>query len=153
LPDLPIARIIFLTGILAVCLGLFGLPVRAGGRWLRCTAAIVTVAGLAASGTAVGLASSATLGSHGMVIPALHAPANDRPTAHAPDCRSAGETPICLNPAYGRYLTDVTSALTPALAEVAGVPDAPVRVMQVAATYDGGDGGPELLTITGEPPV
>src|SRR5262249_20803081 len=35
LPDLPIARIIFLAGILAACLGLLGLPIRAGGRGLR----------------------------------------------------------------------------------------------------------------------
>ena len=38
---------------------------------------------------------------------------------------------MCLNPAYGRYLADVTAALRPLLAEVAGLPGAPARVTQV----------------------
>src|SRR5581483_4756794 len=72
LPDLPIARIVFLAGILVACLGLLGLPARAGGPWLRRAAVVVTLAGVAASGTAVGLAGTARLGPYGMVVPALH---------------------------------------------------------------------------------
>jgi hypothetical protein len=151
LPDLPIARIMFLAGILAVFLGLLGLPARAGGRWLRRTAAVVTVAGLAATGTAVGLAATARLGPYGMVIPALHDAASDRPIAYTPVCGLAAQTPVCLNPAYRRYLPDVTAALAPALAEVAGVPGAPQRATQVAVAYDGG--APPWMTISGSPPV
>lgn len=152
LPDLPIARIMFVAGILAVCLGLLGLPARAGGRWLRRSAALVTLAGVAATGTAVGLAGTARLGPHGMVIPALHDAANDRPIAYTPVCGLAAQTPVCLNPAYRRYLTDVTAALAPVLAEVAGLPGAPQSATQVAAAYDSSD-GPQVLTISGSPPV
>jgi hypothetical protein len=151
LPDLPIARIVFLAGILVAILGLLGLPARAGGRWLRRTAIVVTLAGVAATGTAIGLAGTARLGPHGMVIPALHDAANDRPIAYAPVCGLAAQTPVCLSPAYRRYLTDVTTALAPALTEVAGLPGAPVRVTQVGTTYD----TPDWLTFTisGSPPV
>jgi hypothetical protein len=154
LPDLPIARIVFLAGILAACLGLLGLPAQAGGRWLRRGAAVLTLVGVAATGTAVGLASTARLGPYGMVIPALHNAASDRPIAYTPVCGLAAQTPVCLNPAYRRYLSDVTSALAPAFAAVADIPGAPERVTQVAAAYDSGDGGaPPWMTISGGPPV
>jgi hypothetical protein len=147
LPDLPIARIIFLAGILAAFLGLLGLPARAGGRWLRGTAAAVTLVGVAAVGTAVGLATTAQLSSRGTVIPLLHDAADDRPIAFTPVCGNAGQMPVCLNPAYGRYLSDVTAALAPVAAEVADVNGAPVRVTQVAD--DSGD----IMTISGSPAV
>ncbi len=84
LPDLPIARIMFLAGIAVAALGLTGLPARAGGQWLRRAAAVVTLAGVASAGTAVGLASTARLSAHGVVIPALHDAANDAPiTLHS----------------------------------------------------------------------
>ena len=150
LPDLPIARILFLAGILAACLGLLGLPARAGGRWLRRTAALVTLGGVAATATAVGLAGTARTDLRGVVIPALHDVANDRPIAYAPVCGLAAQTQVCLNPAYGRYLTDVTTALAPALAEVAGLPGAPQRVTQIAGTDTE---GPAALTISGSPPM
>lgn len=154
LPDLPIARIIFLAGILAACLGLPGLPARAGGRWLRRTAAVLTLAGVAATGTAVGLAGTARLGPHGMAIPALHDAADDRPILYTPACGLAAQTPVCLNPAFRRYLPDVTTALAPVLAEVAGLPGAPQRATQVAAVYDGGDSrDAPAWTISGSPPV
>src|SRR5262249_48752801 len=87
LPDLPIARMIFLAGILAACLGVPGLPARAGGRRLRGIAAAVTVAGMAAAGTAAGLAATARTGPQGIaMIPALHDAANDRPIAYTPVC-------------------------------------------------------------------
>jgi hypothetical protein len=151
LPDLPIARILLLAGILAAGLGLLGLPARAGGRWVRRSAAVLTLAGLAAAGTAVGLAGTATLGPHGLAIPALHDAADDRPIPYTAVCASAGQTPVCLNPAYRRYLTDVTGALAPAFAEVAGLPGAPQQATQIAATYD--SEGPQVLTISGTPPV
>jgi hypothetical protein len=147
LPDLPIARIIFLAGILAAFLGLLGVPARAGGRWLRGTAAVITLAGLASVGAAVGLATTAHLTPRGTVIPALHDSANDRAIAFTAVCGNAGQTPVCLNPAYRRYLSDVTAAFAPALAEVAGVAGAPLRITQV------GDDSGGTLTISGSPPV
>jgi hypothetical protein len=147
LPDLPIARIIFLAGILAACLGLLGLPVRAGGPRLRAAAAVITAVGLAAVGTAVGLVHTAQLGPRGTVIPALHDAANDRPIAYTPVCGLSAQTEVCLNPAYSRYLSDVTAALAPVLAEVAELPGAPVRGTQIADDTVG------TVTISGSPPV
>ena len=154
LPDLPIARIMFLAGIAVAALGLTGLPARAGGPWLRRAAALVTLAGAALAGTAVGLASTARETDQGVVIPALHDAANDAPIAYTPVCGRAAGVPVCLNPAYRRWLPDVTAALAPVLAQVAGLPGAPVRATQVAAAYpSGGDGPPQAITVGGHPPV
>jgi hypothetical protein len=156
LPDLAIAQVMFLAGLAAAALGALGLPARAGGRWLRGAAAAVTVAGLAAAGTAVGLAGTARVEAHGMVIPAVHDAASDRPTPYTPVC-SRGAVPVCLQPAYRAFLPGITAALAPALEAVADLPDAPVRITQVAVTSVQRDpsngisfGGPVLI---GNPPV
>lgn len=133
LPDLSIAQLMFVGGIGAAALGALGLPVVAGGRWLRGAAAVVTIAGLTAAGTAVGLAGTARLEAHGIVIPALHDAASDRPVPYTPVC-SHSAVPVCLHPAYGAYLPQVTGALEPLLQELAGLPGAPARVTQIAIT-------------------
>jgi len=154
LPDLPIARIMFLAGIAVAALGLTGLPARAGGPWLRRAAAVVTLVGVASAGIAVGLASSARMSAHGMVIPALHDAASDAPVTYTPACGRAAGVPVCLNPAYRRWLPDVNAALAPVLAEVAGLPGAPVRAAQVAAAYTSGEvGAGQVITLGGHPPV
>jgi hypothetical protein len=154
LPDLPIARIMFLAGIAVAALGLIGVPARAGGPWLRRAAAVLTLAGVALTGTAVGLASTAQQSDHGVVISALHNGADDAPITYIPACGRAAGVSVCLNPAYRRWLPDVTAALAPVLAEVAGLPGAPVRAAQVAAAYpSGGDGPPQPITVGGHPPV
>jgi hypothetical protein len=156
LPDLAIAQVMFLAGLTAAALGAIGLPAAAGSRWLRGCAAAVTVAGLAAAGTAVGLAGTARVTAHGIVIPVLHDAASDRPVRYIPVC-SRSAIPVCLQPAYRPYLPEVTAALGPLLAQLAGLPGAPVRVTQVAVTSvqsardNGiGFGGP---VIGGRPPV
>ena len=128
----------FLAGIAVAAIGLLGLPARAGSAWLRAAAAIVTIAGVAAAGTAAGLAGTARLTPQGMVIPALHDAANDRPIPYTPICGRAGGIPVCLSPAYRRYLAEVTADLRPVLAEVAGLSGAPARVTQVAGQYTSG---------------
>jgi hypothetical protein len=154
LPDLPIARIMFLAGIAVAALGLTGLPSRAGGPWLRRAAALVTLAGLAAAATAVGLTGTARESAHGVVIPALDDAANDAPMTYTPACARAAGVPVCLNPAYGRWLPDITAALAPVLSEVAGLPGAPARAAQVAASYpSGGNGPPQPITAGGYPTV
>ena len=61
---------------------------------------------------------------------------------------------MCLNPAYRRYLPDVTAALRPLLAEVAGLPGAPARATQVPGTYTSSEGEANpVVTISGRPPV
>jgi len=154
LPDLPIARIMFLAGIAVAALGLTGLPAGAGGQWLRRAAAVLTLAGVALAGTAVGLASTARLSAHGLAIPALHDAANDAVITYTPACGRAAGVPVCLNPAYRRWLPDMTVALAPVLAEVAGLPGAPVRATQVASAYTSGEGGfGRPISLGGHPPV
>jgi hypothetical protein len=156
LPDLPIAQLMFLGGLAAAALGGLGLPAPAGGRWLRITAAAVTAAGLAAAGTAVALAGTARLEPHGIVIPALHDAASDRPTPYTPVC---GHTaiPICLHPAHRALLPDVTAALGAVLSQIAGLPGAPVRVTEVAVTTVKAEPGNGIAlggpVIGGHPPV
>jgi hypothetical protein len=156
LPDLAITQVLFLAGLAAAVLGALGLRAAAGGRWLRCAAAVAAAAGLAAAGTGVGLAGTASPEAHGIVIPALHDTANDKPIAYTPVCGHAA-VPVCLHPAYRSFLPAVTAALGPLLGEVAGLPGAPVRVWQVAFTHlqqrphNGIEtGGP---VIGGSPPV
>ncbi len=156
LPDLPIARMMFLGGIAVVALGVLGLPARAGGPSLRRAAAVVTLAGVAAAGTASVLVRTARLTPHGMVIPALHDAANDRPVGYTPVCDHVAGVPVCLNPAYRRYLPEVAADLRPVLAEVAGLPGAPAGVTQVPGRYASGmfeDQAGVTVTIGGTPPV
>jgi hypothetical protein len=131
-PDLAIAQVLFGTGLTVAALGALGLPAMAG-RWLRCSAVAVTIAGLGLAGTAVGLAGTARLDAHGIVIPALHDTASDRPVRYIPVCSSI-TVPVCLHPAYRSYLPEVTAAVDPLLHELAGLPGAPARVTQVAVT-------------------
>jgi hypothetical protein len=135
LPDLSIAQVMFVGGLTAAVLGLLGLPAGAGGQWLRRSAAIIAVAGLAAAGTAVALAGTGRLDPHGMiVIPALHDAASDQPIRYTPVC-SRSPIPACVNPAYAAYLPAVTAALSPVLTEMAGLPGAPRQVNQAAQAY------------------
>jgi hypothetical protein len=61
---------------------------------------------------------------------------------------------VCLNPAYRTYLADVIAALTPVAGEVAELPGAPVRAVEVGAVYQAGEGGSgQAMTITGRPAV
>lgn len=154
LPDLPIARILLLAGILFAILGLLGLSRSAGGRTARWVAVIVTAAGLAGATTGIGLAATARLGPHGMSIPALHDAAADRPIPYTPACATASGVPVCVNPAYRPYLPDLTVALTPVFAEIAGLPEAPTRVTQTASvyTFDASTPAPEV-TVRGDPPI
>ena len=144
----------FLTGIAVAALGVTGLPARAGGRRLRAAAAVLTLAGAALAGIAVGLASTAQESAYGVVIPALHDAANDAPITYTPACGRSAGVPVCLNPAYRRWLPDMTAALAPVLTEVAGLPGAPLRATQIAAAYpSGGDGPPQPITFGGQPAV
>jgi hypothetical protein len=154
LPDLPITRMMLLAGITLAAVGLLGLPSRAGSPGLRRAAAVVTLAGVAMAGTAIGLATTARLGPGGIVIPALHDAANDRQIPATPVCGHTAGVPVCLNPAYHLYLADVTTALRPALLEMAGLPGAPARVSQTAGPYNSREGAYDApITLSGHPPV
>jgi hypothetical protein len=151
--DLSIAQLMFFGGIAVAVAGAMGLPATAGGPRLRAAAAVVTVAGLAGAGTGAGLAGTSYATANGVVIPALHDPATDRPIPYTPACsRGRAAIPVCLHPAFATYLPAVAAALDPLLGEVAGLPGAPVRVAQAASlemNINPGAGG----TISGSPPV
>jgi hypothetical protein len=154
LPDLPIARIMFLAGLALAVIAVIGLPATAGGPWLRRAAAALVLAGLAAAGTAVGLTETARVTPQGMDIPALHDAASDQPIPYTPVCHQVARMPMCLNPAYRAYEPVVAGALQPVLAEIAGLPGAPSLVDQTAANYSPSEGqAGEEITITGKPAV
>lgn len=153
MPDLPIVRMMGLGGIAIMAVSLLGLLARAGGPRLRRVATMAALAGVAATGVAVGLAATAVTTPLGAVIPALHDAASDRPIPYTPVCRQVAGVQICLNPAYRRLLADVTAALRPVLAEVAGLPGAPARAAQVAELNRGNGEAGQPMTITGDPPV
>ncbi len=149
LPDLSIAQVMFLTGLTIALLAALALPGGSGGRRLRAAAAAATAAGLLAAGTAVALAGTGTMDAHGMIaIPALHDAANDRPLRFSPVC-SRTAIPICLNPAYAGYLPAVAAALGPVVDQVAGLPGAPARISQAAATYQQGPGNSVGVGLSG----
>ena len=157
-PDLAIAQVMFLTGLTVAVLGALALPTGAGARSLRRSAMAVTAAGLLAAGTAVALAGTGRLDSHGMIaIPALHDAASDGPLRYTPVC-SHTAIPVCLNPAYASYLPATEAALAPMLVQIAGLPGAPARISQAAVTYRQGPGnsvgfGLAGPPISGAPPV
>ncbi|GGJ69935.1 hypothetical protein [Streptomyces brasiliensis] len=141
-PDLCIAQMTFLVGVTVALLGVPALPAGSAGRAVRLAAACLTGAALLAAGTAVGLAGTGTMDAHGMIdIPALHDAADDQPLRFTPVC-SDTTIPVCLNPAYAGFLPATTDALAPLLNQLAGLPGAPDRILQVGVTYqqDTGNG-------------
>src|SRR5205814_10400308 len=148
-PDLAIAQVMFLTGLTAAVLGALALPTGSGVRAVRRSAVAITAAGLLAAGAAVTVTGTGRLDAHGMIaIPALHDAASERPLRYAPVC---GHTaiPVCLNPAYASYLPATEAALAPVLGQLAGLPGAPARIAQAAATSDEGPGGRAGIGLTG----
>jgi hypothetical protein len=141
----------FLAGLTAAVLGALALPTGSGLRSLRRSAVAVTTAGLLAAGTAVALAGTGRLDAHGMIaIPALHDAASDRPLRYTPVC-SHTAIPVCLNPAYASYLPATEAALAPVLGQIAGLPGAPARISQAAATYQQGPRNSVGIGLAGPP--
>jgi len=169
-PDVAIAQVMFMGGLAVALLGLLALapvsrvPFRGllsafgrTGRWLCAAGVALLVAGAAASTTAYALAGTARLGVSGWAIPALHDAASDQPIPYSPDCAGSSFR-VCVHPAFSAYLDDANAALQPVAAEIAGLPDAPVRTELTAA----GDGVPSagdsytatpMPYITGTPPA
>jgi hypothetical protein len=138
LPDVAIAQVMFMSGVLLVMAGLLALlpaarvpGVRglafAAGRWLTVVAAIGVACGVAASATAFALAGTARFSlATGWQIPALHDAADNQPVPFTPDCTGSTFT-VCIHPAFAPYLGAMSAALQPAAAEIAGLPGAPAR--------------------------
>ena len=132
-PDLDIVQIMFFAGIAVAVLGGLGLATASGSRIVWRAAAVVTAVGLAAAGTGVGLAGTARVEANGVVIPAVHDAASDRPIAYTPVCQQ-GAIPVCVHPAFRAYLPDLVATLNPLIHQFAGLPGAPVRVEQSASS-------------------
>lgn len=165
----PIVRLMFMGGVALAAVGLLGLSPRSGGvGWrgalsavsgggarLRSIALSACAAGAALAVAGVALAATATGSpSGGYTIPALDSAAGSNPIPYTPVC-SAGSFQVCLHPAFRSYLPQVTAALRPVIAELAGLPGVPVRAANVpqsalsqAVLFSGGDG-----QVAGTPPV
>ena len=140
---------------------------RRGRAWSRRAAVLLPLLGLAGVSTGVGLVGTARLTSHGVEIPALSSTADDRPIRYTPACRLTAATPVCVHPVFKPYLSQITVALAPLLHEIAGLPGAPVRAVQIAdlgidsqtsvcyyARHDtAGIGGGIGGSLSGTPPV
>jgi hypothetical protein len=134
-PDVSIAQVMFMGGVLLVMVGLLpaarvpgvrGLSF-AGRRWLTVVAAAGVACGVAASATAFSLAGTARYSlATGWEIPALHDAADDQPVPYTLDCTGSAFK-VCIHPAFAPYLSAMSAALQPAAAEIAGLPGAPAR--------------------------
>jgi hypothetical protein len=104
-PDVSIAQVMFMGGVLLAMVGLLALLPAARVRgtrrlsfaarrpWLTVVAAVAIAAGAAASATAFSLAGTARLSATtGWGIPALHDPADDQPIPYTPDCTGNSTT-------------------------------------------------------------
>ena len=137
-PDVSIAQVMFMGGVLLVMAGLLALlpaarvsGVRglsfAAGRRLTVVAAAGVACGVAASATAFALAGTARYSlATGWEIPALHDAADVQPVRYTLDCTGSAFK-VCIHPAFEPYLGAMSAALQPAAAEIAGLPGAPVR--------------------------
>ncbi len=137
-PDVSIAQVMFMGGVLLVMVGLLALlpaarvpGVRglsfAGRRRLIMVAAAGIACGVAASATAFWMAGTAQYSfMTGWEIPALHDAADDQPIPYTLDCTGSAFK-VCIHPAFEPYLGAMSAALQPAAAEIAGLPGAPVR--------------------------
>jgi len=174
-PDRAVVQVMLMAGIAVGLLGALGLApdlrrlatarslasVRGafarGDSWLLRTIAVVLItcgAGMAA--TAVSLAGTAqpdTIAG-GWEIPALHSSAVDRSLPAAQACTSlnvAGSAfQVCVHKAFSFDLKEVAAALKPVIAEIAGLPGAPVGASEVASI----SGGQTVTSgMAGHPPV
>jgi hypothetical protein len=137
-PDVSIAQVMFMGGVLLVMVGLLALlpAARVPGirglsfatrRRLTVVAAVGVACGVAASATAFSLADTARYSlTTGWEIPALHDAADDQPVPYTLDCTGSAFK-VCIHPAFEPYLGAMSAALQPAAAEIAGLPGAPVR--------------------------
>jgi hypothetical protein len=138
-PDVSIAQVMFMGGVLLAAVGLLalspaarvpgvrGLSFGSAGRRLTVVAAVLVACGVAASATAFSLTGTARNSfPTGWEIPALHDAADDQPIPYTLDCTGSAFT-VCIHPAFEPYLGAMSAALEPAAAEIAGLPGAPIR--------------------------
>jgi hypothetical protein len=148
-PDVSIVQVMFFAGAGLGAIGLLGLSPRVGGAgWrgaldlasgggarLRTVATAVFAAGIALAVIGFGLAATAKVSpvTGGVEVPALHVAASDKPIPYTPVCADASSGfRVCLHPAFRGYLSQAVDAFGPVIAEVSGLPGAPVRAVEVS---------------------
>jgi hypothetical protein len=153
-PGVSVVQVMFFAGCTLGAIGLLGLFPRAGGAaWLG-----VLAAGIALAVTGFGLAATARMSpiTGGTEVPALHDSASEKPIPYTPVCAGAsGGFRVCLHPAFKSYLSQSVSSFGPVMAELAGLPGAPGRAVEIP-----GQAVPSVVqqafrdgTVTGSPPV
>jgi hypothetical protein len=172
-PDVSIVQVMFFAGATLGAVGLLGLSPRTGGAgWrgaldlasgggarLRTVATAVFAAGMALAVVGFGLAATARMSSvtGGVEVPALDRSASGKPIPYTPVCASAtvGGFLVCVHPAFKSYLGQAVNSFGPVMAELSGLPGAPVRAVEVSGlslpsvvqqVYGNG-------VVTGSPPV
>lgn len=147
-PDVSIVQVMFFAGCTLGAIGLLGLSPRTGGAgWrgaldrasagrarLRAVATAVFAAGIALAVAGFGLAATARVSSvtGGVEVPALHDGASGKPIPYTPVCADAsGGFLVCVHPAYRSYLGQAVSSFGPVMAELSGLPGAPVRAVEI----------------------
>jgi hypothetical protein len=172
LPDVSIVQVIFFAGAALGAIGLLGLSPRtggvgwrgtlaatsAGGARLRTLATAVFAGGVALAVVGFGLAGTAKgTVPGGTRIPLLHGSVSSakQPIPYTPVCGGSASFPVCLHPAYRTYLDPAVKSFDLIMTELAGLPGAPVRAVQVAGqalpaiVLDGSADG----IVAGTPPV
>jgi hypothetical protein len=171
-PDVSVVQVMFFAGCALGAAGLLGLSPRtggagwrgpldlasAGGARLRAAAGTVFAAGLALAVAGFGLAAAARVSpvTGGIQVPALHDPASDRPIPYTAVCMDAsGGFQVCVHPAFKGYLSPAVNSFGPVIAELSGLPGAPVRSAQIPgqalpSTVQQANGNG---VVTGSPPV
>jgi hypothetical protein len=171
-PDVSIVQVMFFAGCALGAAGLLGQSPRTGGAgWrgaldlasgggarLRTVATAVFAGGIALAVVGFGLAATARVSSvtGGIEVPALHDSASDKAIPYTPVCADAsGGFRVCVHPAYKGYLSQAAGSFGPVMAEVSGLPGAPVRAVEVP-----GQALPSIMQqvnhdgiVTGSPPV
>jgi hypothetical protein len=146
-PDVSIVQVMFFAGAALGAVGLLGLSPRTGGAgWrgaldlasgggarLRTVATAVFAAGIALAVIGFGLAATAKVSpvTGGIEVPALDNSASDKPIPYTPVCAASGGFQVCVHPADKGYLSQAVAAFAPVIAEVSGLPGAPVRAVEV----------------------
>lgn len=129
--DLAIVQTVFFAGFVILLLGVLGALGAVHSAQLRRTAIAVTSIGLAGCVAGLALASTATRGSNGYNVPALHNAANNHPIPYTPDCTHGTAIPVCIHPVFAADLPSVSAAFAPLIATMAGLPGAPSQVEQI----------------------
>jgi hypothetical protein len=147
----PVVQAMFMAGVILAALGVLGLSPRtggvgwrgalsavsAGGARLRGVAVSAVTAGVALAVAGVVLAGTANVSDPDstLQIPAIDGTSAARHAIGYTLACSGGAGPfrVCVHPAYQPYLSWVTAALDPIVAQVPGLPGVPASAREVPA--------------------